>query len=71
MNDIRRRPRMALCLVLFLVAWLSAQQPAAAQELYGQTGMAKTMIGWLLALLAIGLGFLVVCRPSKRRMPEE
>jgi hypothetical protein len=31
-----------------------------------QTGGAKTAIGWLIVLLCIGLGLLVVCRPSAR-----
>lgn len=28
------------------------------------------MVGWLLVLLAIGLGLLVVCRPSGRQGSE-
>jgi hypothetical protein len=37
-----------------------------AQPLLAQTGGTKTAIGWLIVLLCIGLGLLVVCRPSGR-----
>ena len=37
--------------------------------LLGQTGSTKTAIGWLIVLLCIGLGLLVVCRPSGRKSP--
>jgi hypothetical protein len=35
--------------------------------LLAQTGGSKTAIGWLIVLLCIGLGLLVVCRPSGRK----
>jgi hypothetical protein len=31
-----------------------------------QTGTTKTLVGWVIVLLCIGLGLLVVCRPSGR-----
>jgi hypothetical protein len=34
--------------------------------LLAQTGTAKTATGWAIVLLCIGLGILVVCRPSVR-----
>ena len=30
-----------------------------------QTGVTKTAIGWVIALLCIGLGLLVMCRPGR------
>jgi hypothetical protein len=39
--------------------------------LLAQTGTAKTAIGWVIVLLCIGLGLLVVCRPSGRTVPGE
>ena len=54
-----------------LVSWLAGEQMASAQVILAQSGVAKTMVGWLLVLLAIGLGILVVCRPSGRRQPEK
>jgi hypothetical protein len=53
-----------------LASWLAGEQMASAQVILAQSGLAKTMIGWLLVLLAIGLGLLVVCRPSGRRSPD-
>ena len=37
------------------------------QVLLAQTGGSKTAVGWLIVLLCIGLGVLVVCRPSGRK----
>jgi hypothetical protein len=54
-----------------VMSWLALEQTASAQTLVAQSGVAKTMIGWLLVLLAIGLGVLVVCRPSGRRPAEK
>jgi hypothetical protein len=71
MNDIRRQIRAALTLAFAAAAWLAAEQNASAQALLGQTGIVKTMIGWLVVLLAIGLGLLVVCRPSGRKSPDK
>ena len=34
--------------------------------LLAQTGTMKTLIGWVIVLLCIGLGLLAVCRPSAR-----
>ena len=48
------------------LCWLLAEQTASAQVLIAQTGTAKTAVGWLIVLLCIGLGLLVVCRPSGR-----
>lgn len=31
-----------------------------------QTGTTKTLVGWVIVLLCIGLGLLVICRPSGR-----
>ena len=50
---------------------LAAEQPASAAELVAQTGTAKTAAGWVIALLCIGLGLLVVCRPSGRKSPNQ
>jgi hypothetical protein len=50
-----------------LSVWLAAEQSALAQGPLAQGGVVKTMIGWMLVLLAIGLGLLVVCRPSGRK----
>jgi hypothetical protein len=49
--------------------WLFAAQPASAQTLLAQTGGGKTAVGWVIVLLCIGLGLLVVCRPSVRQAP--
>ena len=40
------------------------------QELLAQTGTTKTAVGWVIVLLCIGLGLLVVCRPSVREAPD-
>jgi hypothetical protein len=39
--------------------------------LLAQTGGGKTAVGWLIVLLCIGLGLLVVCRPSVRQEPPK
>jgi hypothetical protein len=70
MSDIRRFLRFVLISAVMFAFWLASEQSASAQGLLAQTGMAKTAIGWLLVVLAIGLGFLVVCRPSGRKIPE-
>jgi hypothetical protein len=44
-----------------LESWLAPVLPLLAQ-----TGTTKTLIGWVIVLLCIGLGLLVVCRPSAR-----
>ena len=54
-----------------VVVWLASVQVAAAQTivsptLLAQTGTTKTAIGWGIVALCIGLGLLVVCRPSVR-----
>jgi hypothetical protein len=38
--------------------------------LLAQTGGSKTAVGWLIVLLCIGLGLLVICRPSVRKAPD-
>jgi len=53
------------------LVWLAGQQAASADTLnlpaiLGQTGTAKTAAGWGIVALCIGLGLLVVCRPSIR-----
>ena len=63
--------RSGLVAGIGLISWLANEQTASAQTLVGQSGIAKTMIGWLLVLLAIGLGMIVVCRPSGRKAAEE
>ena len=40
-----------------------------AQLLLAQTGTTKTAVGWVIVLLCLGLGLLVVCRPSHRKSP--
>jgi hypothetical protein len=42
-------------------------QTELVQPLLAQTGTGKTAIGWLIVLLCIGLGLLVVLRPSGRK----
>jgi hypothetical protein len=59
--------RSILVFVFGAALWLSTEQHASAQVLLAQSGVAKTMLGWLLTLLAITLGIIVVCRPSSRR----
>jgi hypothetical protein len=71
MNATRGPIRTVLMLIFGTAAWLAAEKSAFAQTLLGQTGIVKTMIGWLVVLLAIGLGLLVVCRPSGRKLPDK
>lgn len=61
--------RRLLLLAVALFSWLSSGASAYAQTAIplAQTGIAKTMIGWLLVLLAVGLGLIVVCRPAARQ----
>jgi len=59
-----------------VITWLASAQFAAAQTvndplLLAQTGTTKTAIGWGIAALCIGLGLLVVCRPSVRNPPKK
>ena len=63
--------RLGLTSLLGIVVWLATEQPAAAQILLAQSGAAKSILGWLLTLLAIALGLIVVCRPSSRRDPDK
>ena len=61
--------------------WLLTSKPIVAlsttiwfsgpQLLLAQTGTTKTAIGWGIVLLCIGLGLLVVCRPSVRNPIEK
>jgi hypothetical protein len=37
--------------------------------LFAQSGTSKTAVGWVIVLLCIGLGLLVICRPSHRKSP--
>jgi cobalamin biosynthesis protein CobD/CbiB len=67
MFDLRRFGPSALTALFGLFCWLAAEQTASAQILLAQSGTAKTILGWLLSLLAIALGLLVVCRPSSRK----
>ncbi|MBW8884397.1 MAG: hypothetical protein JF612_06370 [Planctomycetia bacterium] len=41
----------------------------SAPLILAQSGGTKTIIGWGIVLLCIGLGLLVVCRPSGRKSP--
>jgi hypothetical protein len=34
--------------------------------LLAQTGTTKTLIGWVIVALCVGLGLIVVCRPAAR-----
>jgi hypothetical protein len=43
----------------------------ASAPLLAQTGTAKTAAGWAVVLLCIGLGLLVVCRPSIRNPAQK
>jgi ABC-type sulfate transport system permease component len=43
------------------------QEASTALMLLAQTGGTKTAVGWAVVLLCIGLGLLVVCRPSERK----
>lgn len=70
MSDLRRLARLALTSLFGLVSWLALDQTASAQELLAQTGTTKTILGWMLSLLAIALGLIVVCRPSNRKDPD-
>ncbi|HZN35008.1 MAG TPA: hypothetical protein VFB80_14365 [Pirellulaceae bacterium] len=63
--------RFALTSLFGAIAWLAAEQPLAAQVLLAQSGAAKSILGWLLTLLAIALGLIVVCRPSSRKDPDK
>jgi hypothetical protein len=58
-------------IVLLLCFWLAFEQTASAQMLIAQTGTAKTAVGWLIVILCIGLGLLVVLRPSSRKQPDK
>jgi hypothetical protein len=51
--------------ILTLIARFG-EQAASSQVLLAQTGMTKTAIGWVIALLCIGLGVLVTCRPGRK-----
>jgi hypothetical protein len=70
MTELRSSIRLAFTAVFGLLVWLAGAQPASAQELLAQTGTAKTILGWLLSLLAIALGLIVVCRPTGRKSPD-
>lgn len=39
--------------------------------LLAQTGTTKTLVGWVIVLLCVGLGLLVVCRPAARAAGEK
>lgn len=41
----------------------------SAQIVLAQTGSTKTAIGWLIVALCVGLGLIVVLRPSSRKTP--
>ena len=41
----------------------------SAQLIVAQMGTTKTALGWLIVVLCIGLGLIVVCRPSNRKSP--
>ena len=53
-----------------MASGLSVEQMSSAQVILAHSGVAQTMVGFLLVLLAIGLGVLVVCRPSGRKSPD-
>lgn len=67
----RRFSSLANVFLSSVVVWLASVQIAAAQTiippaLLAQTGTTKTAIGWGIVALCIGLGLLVICRPSIR-----
>lgn len=70
MKQLRLRLRCGLANVFGGALWLAAEQTASAQTVLAQSGTTKTLIGWILVLLAIGLGLLVVCRPSGRKSAD-
>jgi hypothetical protein len=70
MSDFRRAVRWLFMAWFALAFWVGSGQEASAQVLLAQSGVAKTILGWLLTLLAITLGLLVVCRPSSRKDPD-
>jgi hypothetical protein len=39
------------------------------QLLLAQTGTTKTALGWVIVALCIGLGLILVLRPSSRKTP--
>ena len=61
--------RSARTVLVGSALWLVSEQQASAQMLLAQTGGGKTAIGWAIVLICIGLGLLVVCRPSVRQTP--
>ena len=66
--------RASLLLNIGVALWLASGESASAAEglplLLAQGGAVKTMLGYALMLLGIALGLIVVCRPSKRALPE-
>lgn len=70
MSEFRRPARHVLTALLGLASWLATEQMASAQTLLAQSGAAKTIMGWMLSVLAIVLGLLVICRPSGRKDPD-
>jgi hypothetical protein len=71
MTMSRRSLRVALTLAFALASWQALEQSASAQVLLAQSGAAKTAVGWLLVLLALVLGLIVVCRPSRRKSLDD
>jgi hypothetical protein len=63
--------RFSFSAAIGLAMILAAENSASAAELLAQTGTAKTAVGWAIVLLCIGLGLLVVCRPSGRKSPNQ
>jgi hypothetical protein len=57
----------AFLLVFPLLTKVAVAQSTVATPLLAQTGATKTAIGWLIVLLCIGLGLLVMLRPSGRK----
>jgi len=51
--------------ILTLISRLG-EHTASVHALLAQTGTTKTAIGWLIAVLCIGLGVLVMCRPGRK-----
>lgn len=39
----------------------------SSSMLVAQTGTTKTLVGWVIVALCVGLGLLMVCRPSVRQ----
>jgi hypothetical protein len=71
MSRFRTLVRSLFCLVSVWAAWLAVAVQAWAQQTGGGGGEDRGAKPWVLpyalVLLGVGLGMLLICRPSKRR----